>query len=99
MTKDTRTRAQRNRAVRQEALREQLEAQGHVQYVVECIENLKNVEPGEDAQFLVNKHKTAAELHLKLVGKYLPDLKQVEADVRASVSVDDLLNSLDDDPT
>jgi hypothetical protein len=69
------TRAQQNRAIRQEALREQLASQGHVQHVVDCLEKMDELDLSSSE---VNRLKVKAELHLKLVDKYLPGLKAIE---------------------
>lgn len=69
------TRAQQNRALRQEALRDSLEAQGHLQHVFDCANKLG--EPGLEAGE-VTRLRTKADIHLKLVDKYLPSLKAVE---------------------
>ena len=68
------TRAAQNRKIRQEALREQLAAQGHVQHVVDICEELSGQLPASD----VNRLKTKADIHLKLIDKYLPSVKAVE---------------------
>jgi len=69
--------AAKNRAVRKEALREQLAAKGLLQHVIEISEKLSDLdtqlEPSE-----VTRLGKAAELQLSLVKKYLPDLKAVE---------------------
>lgn len=71
------TRAQENRAIRQEALRDQLEAQGHVQHVFDIIEEArdltKKLQPND-----LSRYKFVVETKLKLINKYLPDLKQSE---------------------
>lgn len=76
------TRAQLNRAVRQEALRDQLESQGHVQYVVENIQKIEylssNLEEEPNARDRIAALKVASELRLKLIDKYIPALKSVE---------------------
>ena len=66
---------QRNKKIRQEALREQLSAQGHVQHVVDIAKKLK------DPKCEINdiqRVKLAVDIHLALIKKYLPDLKAVE---------------------
>lgn len=72
-----RTRAQENRALRQAALREQLENKGLVQKVLEDADKIaeldRELEPNE-----VNRLKVASELRMKLINKYLPDLKSTE---------------------
>ena len=71
------TKAQLNRQVRQEALREQLSQQGHEQYISEIISNLSDPELEYDSLW-VQRLKAAADLRLKLMAKYLPDLKTTE---------------------
>ena len=69
------TRAQENRAIRQEALREQLASQGHLQHVYDIANELSKPETEpKDVQRL----KVKADIHMKLVDKYLPSLKGVE---------------------
>lgn len=69
------TRAQSNRKIRQEALRDQLANQKHVEHVVDIIEKLED--PTLE-QKDIQRLKTAAELRMKLIAKYLPDVKQME---------------------
>ena len=68
------TRAQQNRSIRQQALREQLEAQGHLQHAIDIAQKLR--EPNEDTN--VPSLKAAADIHMRLVDKYIPSLKAVE---------------------
>jgi len=70
------TRAQSNRRIRQEALREQLEAQGHVQHVVEIINDLTQVD--EISSLGLQKIRLIIDTKLALIKKYLPDTKQIE---------------------
>ena len=71
------TRKNANRALRQENLREQLSAQGHVQHVIDISNKLSDLddplEPVESTRL-----KAAADIKLKLINKYLPDLKAME---------------------
>ena len=69
------TRAQENRAIRQQALRDQLANQGHVQDVVEIARQLgePTMEPRDVARL-----KAKADIHLALIKKYIPDLKAIE---------------------
>ncbi len=70
-------RASENRAIRQEALREQLAEQCRVQHILENIKKLEKSDPPiEGAEVL--RIKTATDIRLKLLGKYLPDLKATE---------------------
>lgn len=74
---DKATAAAKNRRVRQEALRDQLSAMGLVQHVIETAEKL-NDETIEIDQLMVARYKIAIDTKLKLIAKYLPDLKQTE---------------------
>ena len=71
------TAANINRAIRQETLREQLAAKGLVQHVLEISTKLTD-ETLELEPLQVQRLKHAADLQLKLINKYLPDLKGVE---------------------
>ena len=72
------TRAQLNRAVRQEALREQLANQGHVQHVVENLEEMRKLDGTQDTdKFNLDKLKIINEQKMKLINKYLPDLSNM----------------------
>lgn len=71
------TAAAKNKAIRQEALRDQLSAQAHVQHVIEISNKLS-----DQATSLETSHiaalKASADIKLKLINKYLPDLKSTE---------------------
>ena len=71
------TAAHKNRQIRQEALREQLSAQGHVQHVADIAKKLSGLENDLD-QVAVTRLKASADIQLKLIGKYLGDVKAVE---------------------
>ena len=77
MAKSGVTRAQENKAIRQQALREQLETQGHVQHVIEMTSKIADLDKELDAG-QVNRLKIACENKFKLISKYLPDMKQTE---------------------
>lgn len=71
------TRAQSNRRVRQEALRDQLEAKGLCQKVLETCEILVELsQPLESVE--VQRLKAANDARLALIKKYLPDIKTLE---------------------
>jgi len=97
------TRAQENRAIRQEALREQLSNQKLVEHVVELAKKMeqltvrdadhiaKKMEDieglavstqvallSESVDFDLKKFKAAADINIKLIAKYLPDLRSTE---------------------
>lgn len=69
--------ADRNRRIRQEALREQLSSQKLVEQVVDIAKKIGNLDEDLEPE-KVARLKIAAELNLKIVNKYLPDLKQTE---------------------
>ena len=66
------------RANRQEDLRAKLSEGKHLQYAIESIVKVEKLKPGETSTQELAILKTAAELRLRLVNKYLPDLKNVE---------------------
>ena len=71
------TDAARNRKVRQEALRDQLAEQCRVQHILDNIDKIEDLtndlESGD-----IFRLKTANEQRIKLLAKYLPDLKTME---------------------
>jgi hypothetical protein len=69
--------ANKNRAARQEALREQLAQQCRVQHIIENINKIEDLGLPMDA-IEVQRIKAANEARLKLLNKYLPDLKSTE---------------------
>lgn len=75
--RDSATSKDRNRRIRQEALREQLSQGKHVEHVIEIANKIANETLELDA-LMVQRLKAAAEIKCKLIGKYLPDLKAVE---------------------
>ena len=74
---DRRTVAQRNRATRQEGLREFLSKQKLIEKVIDIADNLTDPDLELDS-IEVQRMKAAAELNLKLAAKVLPDLKSTE---------------------
>lgn len=71
------SRANENRAIRQEALRASLEAGGHIQHVINICDELTDLDsPLEVVE--VQRLKVVIDTKLKLIGKYLPDTKSVE---------------------
>ena len=67
----------KNRRIRQEALREQLASQGHIQHVIEILDEVNDPDSEIDQNMLQRK-KLVVDTKLKLINKYLPDLKSVE---------------------
>lgn len=85
------TRAQSNKRIRQEALRDQLAQQKHIEKVVDNIGKMELLDfecKGEDGtvdykalqgnKFKLDALKAANDQRLKLINKYLPDEKYVE---------------------
>lgn len=71
------TSAQRRRAVSKEALRDQLRAGGHLQHVIDMANTIAN--PANDLEpDMLARYKVAIDTKLKLINKYLPDVKSVE---------------------
>lgn len=89
--------AQRNKAIRQDALREQLSARGLTTQVLENITKLEDLDNELDS-IEVQRIKTANELRMKLINKYLPDLKSTEihAEIEDKTKVDGTAISDDD---
>lgn len=77
MAIDTANAAAKNRRIRQEALRDQLSALGLVQHVIDITKKLSD-ETAEIEPNMVTRHKIVIDTQLKLINKYLPDLKQTE---------------------
>jgi len=71
------TRAQLNRAARQDSLRELLSQQGHEQHLIDTIEKLSDPDLEFDSLW-IQRLKASADLRLKLMAKYIPDLKSTE---------------------
>lgn len=74
---DQSTRAAKNRRIRQEALREQLSSQGHVQHIIDLVKKIGD-EAGEIDKPMIDRYKIVIDTKLKLINKYLPDLKATE---------------------
>jgi hypothetical protein len=71
------SRANQNRAIRQEALRASLEAGGHIQHVLDICKELDDLKIDMDA-IAVQRKRAVIDTKMKLIGKYLPDTKSVE---------------------
>ena len=71
------SRAAQNKKIRQEALREQLSKGKHVQHVIEIADKLSNPDNVLESTD-IQRYKAAADIKLKLINKYLPDLKATE---------------------
>lgn len=92
------TRAQTNKRVRQEALREWLSKKCTAQHLVD---NLKKIEELDtECESFSNdlaKYKVANEQRFKILDKYLPTEKYMEADITATeISHEDWVKQLDE---
>ena len=79
------SRGQQNKRIRQEALREQLAAQGHLQHVIEIADKLSNLDEELDA-IAIQRLKAAADIKKSVISKYMPDLKQAEIEGSLSIT-------------
>ena len=69
--------AHKNRKVRQDALRLYLSERGKLDYILDNIEKIEDLD--NDLEFNdLQRIKTATDHRIKLLSKYLPDLKSVE---------------------
>lgn len=85
---DKSTTANKNRRIRQEALRDQLQAQGHLQHVIDLCDELADANIKLDP-IMVQRKSKVIDTKLKLINKYCPDLKAVEhtGEIDTSVTV------------
>ena len=73
------TRAQKNRKLRQENLREWLSEKCTAQHLVDNLVKIEKLDPASETfQNDLRKYQVANEQRLKIMGKYLPDLKSME---------------------
>ena len=94
MSKDTTTAANKNRRIRQDALREQLSMQGHEQHITDILNKLMN-EAVEYDSVMVKRFEVTINTKLKLMNKYISDLKSVElsGDLQFSDMTDEQIES------
>ena len=71
------SRAEQNRAIRQEALREQLSQGKHIEHVIDIAKKLEDLDD-ELKVPEINRLKAAADIRMKLIDKYLPSIKVYE---------------------
>jgi|TARA_R110001632_G_scaffold105782_6_gene215343 hypothetical protein len=88
MTTAGHSRANENKRIRQEALREQLSNGKHVEHVIEMVDKISRLEDELDAG-QVNRLKIASDLKMRLINKYLPDLKQSEVELQGGITAVD----------
>ena len=73
------TNAAKNRKIRQDTLREYITERGSVQYLFDLIEKIEQLDPSSEVfPNDLAKHKAALDARIKMVGKYLPELKATE---------------------
>jgi len=77
MAKSGESRANANRRIRQEALREQLSNGGHVDHVIEMVGKLADLDTELDA-LKIQRLRGACDIKMKLINKYLSDTKSIE---------------------
>jgi len=71
------SRANKERGIRQEELRRKLAAQGHEQHLIETLKKIADLDEELDS-LEIQRLRAAADIRLKIMNKYLPDLKQNE---------------------
>ena len=71
------SRANQNKAIKQEALREYLANRGKLDYIIDNVEKLEDLLTPLDAGEVV-RIKAATDVRVKLLDKYLPSLKSTE---------------------
>lgn len=77
------TRQQRERGIRQDELRTYLAERGRLDYVFDNIEEIEKLDPEEDKHFdkRLQQLKIANEQRIRLLNKYLPDMKEEQTQV------------------
>lgn len=91
---DSRTAAQRNRAVRQEQFRDYLSKRGLLNKVIE------NVEEIEKARYCIDKdelqaRKLVIDTNMRLINKYLGDEKHIEVDMNVTEGQESWLDRME----
>jgi hypothetical protein len=71
------TRAQLNRETRQAEMRKKIEASGYETHVADVVKKLLDPEQEFDS-IEVQRMKSAADLSIKMMAKFMPDLKSTE---------------------
>lgn len=77
------TRQQRERGIRQDELRAYLAERGRLDYVFDNIEKIEQLDPETDQHFdkRLQKLKIANEQRIRLLNKYLPDMKEEQSEI------------------
>lgn len=80
------TNAQKQRKLRQDALREWLSEKCTAQHLVDNLLKIENLDPNDESfPNELRKYQVANEQRLKIMGKYLPDLKQQELQIQGEI--------------
>ena len=88
------SRANENRRIRQEALREWLSEKCTAQHLVDNIDKIEKLDVTSDTfKNELDKYKVANDQRLKVLGKYLPDLKQTDMDIQGDITAKDATRS------
>lgn len=77
------TRAQRERGIRQDELRTFIAERGKLSYIFDNLEKIEELDPEEDKHFdkRLQQLKIANEQRIRLLNKYLPDMKEEQTEV------------------
>ena len=86
-------RREENRKIRQDALREQLSNKGLIQKVLDTVDKLEDPNIELDST-MVSRMSRATDARLRLISKYLPDLKATEHTDNSITSLSSLLQQV-----
>jgi len=77
------TRQQRERGIRQDELRAYLAERGRLEYVFDNIEEIEQLDPESEQYFdkRLQQLKIANEQRIRLLNKYLPDMKEEQSEI------------------
>ena len=77
------TRAQRERGIRQDELRLYISERGKVDYIFDNLEKIEELDPSEDQFFdkRLQQLRIANDQRRRLLNKYLPDVKEEQTSV------------------
>ena len=89
-------RALKNRAIRQDEMRRQLSAKGLERHVIDMIKELRT-SPDVDSNTIA-RYRVSIDGSMRLINKYLPDLKSVEHSGEQITGLADMLRQLADTP-
>lgn len=77
------TRAQRERGIRQDELRTFISERGKLSYIFDNLEKIEELDPETDQYFdkRLQQLKIANEQRIRLLNKYLPDMKEEQSEI------------------